>query len=73
MKTSFPPYLSERHKTAIRLREMRRFGFRQIGEELGVSEGSSSHFERRGRRWERVSKAGESNAGRRTTESGTVE
>jgi hypothetical protein len=48
MKTCFPPYLSERHKIAIRLREMRRFGFRQIGEELGVSEGCAHGIYRQG-------------------------
>jgi len=37
MKTSFPPFLTERHKTAIHLREFRRYRFRQIGEILGVS------------------------------------
>ena len=42
MKTPFPPYLSARHKTVIHLRELRRCGFREIGEKLGVST-SSAH------------------------------
>ena len=29
--------MSERHKTAIHLRELRRYRFREIGEKLGVS------------------------------------
>jgi len=37
MKTSFPPWLTERHRTAIHLRERRRYKFREIGEKLGVS------------------------------------
>ena len=36
MKRSFPPLMSERHKTAIHLREMRRYSFREIGQKLGV-------------------------------------
>jgi hypothetical protein len=37
MKTSFPPWLSERHKAAIHLRELHRCKFREIGQKLGVS------------------------------------
>ena len=39
MKKSLPPIFTERHKTAIHLREVRRYRFRQIGEILGVSAG----------------------------------
>ena len=36
MKKSLPPLMSERHKIAIHLREMRRYSFREIGQRLGV-------------------------------------
>ena len=39
MKKTIPPLLTERHKTAIHLREVHGYRFRQIGEKLGVSAG----------------------------------
>jgi hypothetical protein len=37
MKTSLPPFLSERHKTVIHLREVCRATFLEIGERLAVT------------------------------------
>ena len=48
MKTSFPPYLTERHKRAIHLREWGRCRFREIGEALGVSASRAREIYREG-------------------------
>jgi len=39
MKRSLPPIFTERHRTAIELRERKHYTFRQIGEKLGVRPG----------------------------------
>ena len=48
MKRSLPPLLSERHKTAIHLRELRHYRFREIGEQLGVSAGRAHEIYKQG-------------------------
>jgi excinuclease ABC subunit A len=68
-----PPAIAIEQRNAVRSTRSTVGTMTEICDYMKVLWPSSSHFERRGRRWERVSKAGESNAGRRTTESGTVE
>lgn len=48
MKTSFPPYLTERHKRAIHLREWGHCRFREIGEALGVGASRAREIYREG-------------------------